>query len=66
MRPVCMLAGGLELLEAQQLLGAGLAHDAQPTMSRAAAPGAIIGYTFSSAVTRTSTTTGPGRRERLA
>ena len=29
-------------------------------MSRAAWPGAIIGYTFSSAVTRTSTSTGPG------
>ena len=29
-------------------------------MSRAAAPGAIIGYVFSSRVTRTSTTTGPG------
>jgi hypothetical protein len=32
---------------------------AQPTISRAAAPGAIIGYTFSSRVTRMSTTTGP-------
>ena len=31
-----------------------------PTISRAAAPGAIIGYVFSSRVTRTSTTTGPG------
>ena len=41
-------AGRLELLEAQQLLGAWLAHDAQPTMSRAAWPGEIIGYTFSS------------------
>ena len=38
----------------------------QPTISRAAAPGAIIGYVFSSRVTRTSTTTGPGRRERRA
>src|SRR5439155_25789120 len=50
---------GLELLEAQRLLGAGLAHAPHPTMSRAAWPGAIIGYTFSSRVTRTSTTTGP-------
>ena len=32
----------------------------QPTISRAAAPGAIIGYVFSSRVTLTSTTTGPG------
>ena len=32
---------------------------AQPTMSRAAAPGAIIGYVFSSFVTRTSTKAGP-------
>src|SRR3954447_6886485 len=49
----------IELLEAQRFLGPGLAHDAHPTMSRAAWPGAIIGYTFSSRVTRTSTTTGP-------
>src|SRR3954468_2405185 len=49
----------VELLEAQRFLGAGLAHGCQPTMSRAAWPGAIIGYTFSSRVTRTSTTTGP-------
>src|SRR3954451_2878903 len=64
---------GLELLEAQRVLGAGLAHahapprargspapgarsratllpgpGTYPTMSRAAWPGAIIGYTFSS------------------
>ena len=52
-------AGGrLELLERQDLLGDRLAH--QPTISRAAAPGAIIGYVFSSRVTFTSTTTGPG------
>src|SRR3954469_417265 len=49
----------IELLEAQRFLGPGLAHDGHPTMSRAAWPGAIIGYTFSSRVTRTSTTTGP-------
>src|SRR3954451_21248320 len=49
----------VELLEAQRLLGARLAHDRHPTMSRAAWPGAIIGYTFSSRVTRTSTTTWP-------
>src|SRR5262249_43199592 len=50
--------GSLELLERQRLLGSGLAH--QPTISRAAVPGAIIGYVFSSRVTLTSTTTGPG------
>ena len=36
-------AGRLELLEGQELLGARLAHADQPTMSRAAAPGGIIG-----------------------
>ena len=54
-------AGGrLELLEAQQLLGAGLAHRSARPCPAPAAPGAIIGYVFSSRVTRTSTTTGPG------
>src|SRR5215204_5193696 len=53
-------AGGrLELLEGQRLLGARLAHRRHPTISRAAAPAGIIGYVFSSRVTRTSTTTGP-------
>ena len=52
--------GRLELLEAQDFLRAGFTHGDQPTISRAAAPGAIIGYVFSSRVTFTSTTTGPG------
>ena len=39
LRPVRSAAGRLELLEAEQLLGSWLAHDAQPTMSRAACAG---------------------------
>ena len=35
--------GGIELLEAQWCLGSGFTHLDHPTMSRAAAPGAIIG-----------------------
>ena len=42
--PGAHAAGGLELLEAEHLvLGPWLAHRAQPSMSRAAAPGEIIG-----------------------
>ena len=50
----------LEVLEGQRLgLGSWITHQRHPTMSRAAAPGAIIGYVFSSLVTRTSTNAGP-------
>src|SRR6201996_3013668 len=58
-----------QILQAQQIRGPGLHQESFPwrlatspgasTMSRAALPGAIIGYTFSSWVTRTSTRTGP-------
>src|SRR5205814_10563397 len=52
--------GRLELLEGELFLRSRLAHGDHPTMSRAAWPAGIIGYVFSSRVTRTSTRTGPG------
>src|SRR5205823_2936315 len=52
-------AGGFELVERQNFLGSGLAHADHPTMFLAGWPAGIIGYVFSSRVTRTSTRTGP-------
>src|SRR5205085_744912 len=48
-----------QLVKRQDLFGSWLTHDAHPTMFRAGWPAGIIGYVFSSRVTRTSTSTGP-------